>query len=323
MIPISVKDLADAVGGQVEGDDQVLIAGAAGLEEASETDISFFHNLKYIDTLQKTRAKVIVIPKMTNGSPLPAGKTFIRVDNPQLAFAKVLGLISQHTEDHPKGIHPQAYIEPDSQIGEGTIIYPGCYIGHRVRIGDKCLIYPNAVLREDTEIGSRVIIHAGAVLGADGYGFVTQEGRHEKIPQIGHVVVEDDVEIGANVTIDRATTGQTRIGAGTKIDNLVHIAHNVQIGRNCLIVAQVGISGSTKVGDRVTMAGQVGITGHLTIGDGAVIAAQSGVMNDVAPGEVLFGSPARPHRQAMKLQAVFGKLDEMYDAIKEIRKKLP
>ena len=151
---------------------------------------------------------------------------------------------------------------------------------------------------------------------------MTQDGRHRKIPQIGKVVIEEDVEIGANVTIDRATTGETRIGAGTKIDNLVHIAHNVHIGRDCLIVAQVGVSGSTQVGNRVTLAGQVGIIGHLTIGDGAVIAAQSGIMNNVAPGEILFGSPARPHREAMKLQAIFGKLPEMYDALKQLKKKL-
>ena len=159
-------------------------------------------------------------------------------------------------------------------------------------------------------------------MGSDGYGFATKDGQHQKIPQIGTVIIEDDVEIGANTTIDRATTGETRVGAGTKIDNLVHIAHNVQIGRDCLIVAQVGISGSTKVGNQVTLAGQVGITGHLTIGDGAVIAAQSGIMNDVEPGEVLFGSPVRPIKQAMKLEAIYGKLEEMYDALKELQKKL-
>jgi UDP-3-O-[3-hydroxymyristoyl] glucosamine N-acyltransferase len=219
-------------------------------------------------------------------------------------------------------IGPFTTIEKAVTIGEGSVIYSGCYIGARVQIGPHAIIYPGVVLREDTHIGARVIIQPGAVLGSDGYGFATQEGKHHKIPQIGRVVIEDDVEIGANVTIDRATTGETRIGSGTKIDNLVHIAHNVQVGKNCLIVAQVGISGSTRIGNQVTLAGQVGVVGHLTIGDNAVIAAQSGVMNNVEPGSVLFGSPARPHREAMKLLAIYGKLSEIYDAVKALKKKI-
>jgi UDP-3-O-[3-hydroxymyristoyl] glucosamine N-acyltransferase len=171
-------------------------------------------------------------------------------------------------------------------------------------------------------VGDRVILHAGAVLGSDGYGFATDKGIHHKIPQIGRVVIEDDVELGANSTVDRATTGETRIGAGTKIDNLVHIAHNVTIGRGCLITAQVGVAGSVHVGNHVTLGGQVGVAGHISIGDGAIIAAQSGVMNDVEPHEVLFGSPVRPIKQAMKLQAIYGKLEEIYDTIKQVRKKL-
>jgi UDP-3-O-[3-hydroxymyristoyl] glucosamine N-acyltransferase len=316
------RDIAVAVGGDLLGDGSASIAGAAGLADAIESDLSFFHNLKYIASLQTTKARVIIVPQDTNGTALPAGKTLIRVGNPQFAFALVLAMIDkQRPLRHPKGIHPKAHVEESATIGEGTILYPGCYIGHDVRVGKMCLLYPNVVLREDTQIGDRVIIHAGAVLGADGYGFATEKGKHHKIPQIGRVVVEDDVEIGANVAVDRATTGETRIGAGTKIDNLVHIAHNVRIGKDCLIVAQVGISGSTTIGNRVTLAGQVGVTGHLTIGDGAVIAAQSGVMSDVAPGEVLFGSPVRPIKQALKLQAIYGKLDEIYQTVKQLRKK--
>lgn len=340
MSSVSVRDIVQVVHGQVQGNESLVIEGAAGLDEASHRDISFFHNLKYMDSLGKTKAGAVLIPEKTAGSELPEGKTWIRVANPQWAFAQVLGLLYQDRQRHPRGIHPKAVIDPSAKIASGAhigalavieagvsietgvIIYPGAYIGSRCRIAEGALIYPHVVLREDTDVGARVIIHAGSVLGADGYGFVTQDGRHRKIPQIGRVVVEDDVEIGANVTIDRATTGETRIGAGTKIDNLVHIAHNVHIGRDCLIVAQVGISGSTQVGNRVTLAGQVGIIGHLTIGDGAVIAAQSGIMNNVAPGEILFGSPARPHREAMKLQAIFGKLPEMYDALKQMKKKL-
>jgi len=317
---LSAQEIASAVGGELLGDPTVAVLGAAGLNEATESEISFFHNVKYIDSLQRTKARVVFIPQKTNGTPLPEGKTLIRVSNPQWAFAQVLGLIDH--KHHPQGVHPKAYVEPTAKIGKGTIIYPGCFIGHNVRLGEKCLLYPNVVIAEDTEIGDRVIIQAGSVLGSDGYGFATQQGKHHKIPQVGKVIIENDVEIGANVTIDRATTGETRIGEGTKIDNLVQIGHNVSIGRNCLIVAQVGIAGSARVGNNVTMGGQVGISGHITIGDGTVIAAQSGVMSDVEAGEVLFGSPVRPIKQAMKLQAIYGKLEEMYDTIKQLRKKL-
>ncbi len=319
---LEARQIAQAVKGQLQGNASVSIEGAAGLEEATEKQISFFHNTKYAAALKKTRAGAVLIPENTNGTKLPEGKTLIRVSNPQWAFAQVLSLLDQGRQVHPKGIHPKAHVEPSAVIGAGTVVYPGCFIGQNVRVGENCLIYPNVVLREETVVGARVIIHAGSVLGADGYGFVTVGGRHEKIPQIGRVVVEDDVEIGANVAIDRATTGETRIGAGTKIDNLVHIAHNVQIGRGCLITGQVGIAGSTKIGDRVMMGGQAGIVGHVTIGEGAIIAAQSGIMNNVAPGEVLFGSPARPLKEAMKLQALFGRLPEIYDALRLLKKKL-
>jgi UDP-3-O-[3-hydroxymyristoyl] glucosamine N-acyltransferase len=322
MIALLAKDVATVVKGELMGDGSVTVEGAAGLDEASEKEISFFHNKKYSDSLQNTKARVVLIPQQTNGTPLPKGKTLIRVANPQWAFAQVLGLIDQQRMHHPKGIHPKAHVEATAVIGTGTIVYPGCYIGHNVRVGADCLMYPNVVLREDTQVGDRVIIHPGTVLGSDGYGFATLEGRHHKIPQIGRVVIENDVEIGANCAIDRATTGETRVGAGTKIDNLVHIAHNVQIGPNCLITGQVGIAGSTKIGKNVMFGGQAGIVGHVTIGDGAIIAAQTGVMSDVEPGAVLFGSPARPLKKAMKLLAVYGKLDEMYDALKQLKKKL-
>jgi UDP-3-O-[3-hydroxymyristoyl] glucosamine N-acyltransferase len=334
------SEIAQAVRGSLEGDGSVRIEGAAGLDEANERQITFFHNPKYGDQLEKTRAGVVILPANINGFKTPAGKTLIRVSNPPLAFAQVLALFERQQQRHPKpGISTQASvhstatigadaaigpfttIEEGVQIGAGAIIYSGCYIGARAKVGEGCLIYPNVVLREDTALGARVIIQPGAVLGSDGYGFATQNGKHTKIPQIGRVVIEDDVEVGANVTIDRATTGETRVGAGTKIDNLVHIAHNVQIGKNCLIVALVGISGSTKIGNQVTLAGQVGVVGHVTIGDNAVIAAQSGIMNNVEPGAVMFGTPARPHRETMKLQAIYGKLPEIYDAFKELKKK--
>jgi UDP-3-O-[3-hydroxymyristoyl] glucosamine N-acyltransferase len=341
MNALLASEIAQAVRGSIEGNGEIAIEGAAGLDEATERHIAFFQNPKYLAQLEKTNAGAILLPNQTNGFKLPSGKTFIRVPNPPLAFAQVLALFERRQVKHPSaGVHPKAAVDPSAQIGAGaaigpltvieegariganTIIYSGCYIGARTQIGDNCLIYPNVVLREGTRLGHRVIIQPGAVLGSDGYGFATQEGKHHKIPQIGCVVVEDDVEVGANTTIDRATTGETRIGAGTKIDNLVHIAHNVQVGKNCLIVALVGISGSTRIGNQVTLAGQVGLVGHITVGDNAVIAAQSGVMNNVEPGAVLFGTPARPHREAMKLQALFGKLPEIYEALKTLKKKL-
>jgi UDP-3-O-[3-hydroxymyristoyl] glucosamine N-acyltransferase len=339
MISVSAQDIATAVKGRLEGNPNAEIDGAAGLEDATKTQISFFHNPKYLESLTKTQAGVILVPEKLNGVTLPAGKNLIYVNNPQWAFGFVLGILDKGRQKHPKGVHPSAIIEEGAHvdptasigayvvvqsevtIGAGSILYPNCFIGTRSRIGNNVLIYPNVVLREDTQIGDRVIIHSGTVLGSDGYGFATVEGRHLKIPQIGCVVVGDDVEIGSNVSVDRATVGETRIGDGTKVDNLVHIAHNVHIGKHCLVVAQVGVAGSAKIGDHVTMGGQVGIAGHITIGDGAIIAAQSGIMSNVEPGAVLFGSPARPLKFSMKLQALYGKLPEIYDAIKHLRKK--
>jgi len=337
---MTAQQIAEIVKGHLDGDGTRAIRGAATLTDASEQDISFFHNPKYIDQLAGTKAQVLLIPEKMNGAlPSLPGKTYIKVAHPQFAFAQILMLLDKGRVHHPQGIHPRAVIDPSAKIGAGTavganavierdavigdnsIIYAGVYVGERTHIGSNCLVYPNVILREDTHIGNRVIIGPGAILGSDGYGFATIQGKHLKIPQIGRVAIADDVEIGANVTIDRATTGETRVGSGTKIDNLVHIAHNVEIGKDCLIVAFVGISGSTKIGNRVTLAGQVGMVGHITVGDGAVVAAQSGLMNDVNPGELMFGSPARPHKEAMKIQALLGKLPEMYDTLKTLKKK--
>jgi UDP-3-O-[3-hydroxymyristoyl] glucosamine N-acyltransferase len=218
-------------------------------------------------------------------------------------------------------IAPFAVIGARTLIGDRTVIGACSAVGYNARVGKDCRIHPNVVIEDYCEVGDRVILHAGVVVGSDGFGYCTdpKTGEHRKFPQIGRVVIENDVEIGSNVSIDRATTGETRIGAGTKIDNLVQIGHNVAIGRNGLIVSQVGISGSTKVCDQVTIAGQAGIVGHITIGSGAIITAQTGVMNDVAPKAVLFGSPARPHREAMKLQVLLSKLPEMYQTLKELK----
>jgi UDP-3-O-[3-hydroxymyristoyl] glucosamine N-acyltransferase len=237
------------------------------------------------------------------------------------------------------GVHPSAVIDPSAQIGEGasigahcvveknarvgagTVLYPNCFIGANAVVGKDCLFYPGVVLRENCEAGDRVIIHPNSVIGADGFGYIQQEGRHEKIPQLGRVVLENDVEIGALTAIDRATLAETRIGAGTKIDNQVQIAHNVRTGKGCIIVAQAGIAGSSTLGDGVVIAGQVGVVDHVKIGSYSVITAGSGVMSDLPEKSVVFGVPARPHMQALKIQVLISKLPEMYAFFKKMSKQ--
>jgi len=336
----TVAELAQIVGGQALGDTSLLIAGLASLSEAGPQDLSFLGNLKYLAAAAASKAGCVLLPASAREVPC-AATTRIYVEDPQYAFALVLTFIesqrpkSPPTIDAKAQIHYQArlaarvsvgpftVIERGAALGEGTTVAAQCYIGDNVRVGRNCLIYPHVTVRNDCVIGDRCILHPGVVIGADGYGFSTDRktGIHRKIPQLGHVVVQEDVEIGANTTIDRGTIGATVIGAGTKIDNLVQIGHNCRIGRGCLIVSQVGIAGSTTVGDHVVLGGQVGIAGHLHIGDGAQVGAQSGIMTDVEKGQVLFGSPARPHREAFKLQALIAKLPEMHAALRDIRRK--
>jgi len=219
-------------------------------------------------------------------------------------------------------IGPHVVIEADAAIGARAVIHAGCFVGARAKLGDEVLLYPRVTIREECALGNRVIVHSGTVIGSDGFGFVRDGDMYRKLPQVGTVEVGDDVEIGANVTIDRATTGTTRIGAGSKIDNLVQIAHNVQIGRNCIIVAQVGISGSTVLGDDVTLAGQVGVVGHIEIGNGAVVGAQSGVSKSVKPGERMFGCPAMPLRQAKRIEASIRNLPELIQTVRLLKRRL-
>ncbi len=262
-----------------------------------------------------TQAGVILVPRQISCP----GKTLIRVDNPSLSFTQVVNHLLKDAPDYkPHGIHPTAVIAPGAKlapgvavgahtviedgavIAEGCVIYANCYVGHEAHLGKDCLIYPQVVLREKVSLGNRVIIHSGTVIGSDGFGYVTVDGKHMKIPQVGTVLIEDDVEIGANVTIDRARFDKTIIGEGTKIDNLVQIAHNVTIGKHCLVVAQSGIAGSTKIGNYVILAAQAGLVGHIEIGDGAVVAAQSGVSKSIKAGEQVFGSPAQPIKEALQ-----------------------
>ena len=332
----TAKELAVLSGGELIGDPTLKITGASSLIEAGQGEISFFTDRKYIGLLRKTHASAIfVLPDFAE----PISAVQIRVSNPTKAFEQVLLKFAPKRITFAPGIHPSAVvdpsarlgervsiqplavIEPGAKIGDDTIIGAGSYVGHETVIGSACHIYPHVTVRERSRIGSRVIIHSGAVIGADGFGFEMVDGRHHKLQQIGIVQIDDDVEIGANTTVDRARYGRTWIQEGVKIDNLVQIAHNVVIGRNSVIVAQTGLSGSTLVGERVTMAGQVGIAGHLEIADGTIIAAQSGVAKSL-PGGVWFGYPAVPFAQAKQQIAWIHRLGKLFARVREIEKKL-
>jgi len=335
-VSFTLQELAKLSGGELVGDSKLKITGAASLAEATSGEISFFANRKYIGLLRKTRASAVFVPPDFT-EPLDAAQ--VRVSNPTKAFEQVVLKFAPKPITFAPGIHPSAIlgsnvqlgervsiqphavIEAGSKIGDDTIIGAGTYIGHETTIGSACLIYPLVAIRERSLIGSRVIIHSGAVIGADGFGFEMVDGRQQKIQQLGIVQIDDEVEIGANTTVDRARFGRTWIQKGVKIDNLVQIAHNVIIGKNSVIVAQTGISGSTRVGERVTMAGQVGIVGHVEIADGSVIAAQSGVSKSV-PGGVWFGYPAGPIDETKQQIAWIRSLGKLFARVKEIEKKL-
>src|SRR5438034_3453191 len=332
----TLQQLATTSGGELVGDPSLQIMGAASLGDATPGEISFFANRKYVALLRKTRASAVFVPADFAEAITPAQ---IRVSNPTKAFEQVVFKFAPKPITFAAGIHPSAVVDRSAQLGErvsiqplavveantrigdDTIIGAGSYVGHETIIGSACRIYPHVTIRERSRIGSRVIIHSGAVIGADGFGFEMVDGRHEKIQQLGIVQIDDDVEIGANTTVDRARFGRTWIQQGVKIDNLVQIAHNVVIEKNSVIVAQTGISGSTRVGERVTMAGQVGIVGHLEIGDGTAIAAQSGVSKSV-PGGVWFGYPARPIEETKQQIAWIRRLGKLFERVKEIEKKL-
>jgi UDP-3-O-[3-hydroxymyristoyl] glucosamine N-acyltransferase len=335
-VTFTVKELAAISGGELVGDPTLRITGAASLSEAAQGEISFFTDRKYIGLLRKTRASAIFVPPDFS-EPINAAR--IRVSDPMKAFEQVLLKFVPKPITFPPGIHPSAIvdpsvqlgdqvsvqplavIEPGAKIGDDTIIGGGSYVGHETVIGSACHIHPNVTIRERSQIGSRVIVHSGAVIGADGFGFEMVDGRYQKIQQLGVVQIDDDVEIGANTTVDRARFGRTWIQQGVKIDNLVQIAHNVVIGKNSVIVAQTGISGSTRVGERVTIAGQVGIVGHIEIADGTIIAAQSGVAKSL-PGGVWFGSPAVPFADRKEQIAWIHRLGKLFARVKEIEKKL-
>lgn len=332
---LTARTLAQHLHAQLEGDEQTVVTGVASVEFAQPGDLVFAESLHYLRLAEQSPASVVIVWR--EAPPIP--KTLLRVESPREAFLKVLHLFTPEPA-HPEGIDLNAVISPDAEIdeqvsigagcvieagariGSGTVLYPLCYIGRDVQIGTDCILYPRVTLMPRVRVGNRVIIHSGAVIGADGFGYVTVGGVHQKVPHIGTVEIGDDVEIGANVCIDRAKTGVTRIGSGTKIDNLVHIGHNVQIGEHCLLVAQVGIAGSSRLGRYVVLAGQVGVSDHVTIGDGAVVGAQSGVAGILKGGCRYFGTPAREHSKQMRTLAYLQRLPELFERVKKLEKML-
>jgi UDP-3-O-[3-hydroxymyristoyl] glucosamine N-acyltransferase len=333
----TVGQLAALIEGSVEGDADIAIRGISNIEDAQDGDITFAENEKLLNNAGRSRASAVIAPAF--GAFASAGKPLIRVKNPRFAFAQALRIFAPEPKVY-KGIHPtailgerlaagrnasihaMAVIGDNVRMGDNCVIYPFAYLGDNVSLGDNCVVYPHVVLHDDTEIGSNVVIHSGSVLGTDGFGYMFIENRHHKIPQIGRVIVEDDVEIGSNVTIDKARTGSTRIGAGSKIDNLVHIGHNVTVGKNCVIVAQVGVSGSVDIGNGVILAGQVGVKDHVTIGDGTIVCAQAGVIGDLPHGSFVSGPQARPHSQDLRAQAFHYQLPDLFQRIKVLEARL-
>ena len=331
----TVNEIAALVGGTVSGDGSRVIRSLAALDEAGADDLAFVVPPHIEAARSGAKAGALLLPQGTEGFE----GAVIFVDEPKAAFAKLLAIFTPPIA-HPAGVSDQAYIGRDVQIGAGATIlpfayiddyavigagatvYPHAYVGQYSEIGEGSVLYPNAAVREHCRIGARCTIHSCAVIGADGFGFTTEDGVHTKVPQVGGVVIEDDVEIGAHVGIDRATLGATIIGKGTKIDNLVHIGHNCQIGANCLIVAQTGISGSTKVGHNVTFGGQVGTVGHINIGANSVYAARSGIIGDMPEGVFCAGFPVQPHAEWLRVQAAIRRLPEMVKKIKSLEKEI-
>jgi UDP-3-O-[3-hydroxymyristoyl] glucosamine N-acyltransferase len=330
---MKARELAELLGAELVGDPEVEVTGVAPLDRAGGGQVSFLSNMRYLESARRSSAEVIIA---ADGESLP-GRTLLLCKDPYLAFAKTVRHFYP-PRVHPAGIHPTAIIgegclvAPDAHvgpyvvIGEGTAIGartavgPLCAIGRDCAIGEDCLIHPRVVLYDGTRLGHRVILHAGVVMGSDGFGYAAQDGHSVKIPQVGHVIVEDDVEIGANTAVDRGSLEETRIGAGAKIDNLVQVAHNVQVGPDSILVAQSGISGSTKLGRGVIMAGQSGAVGHIAIGDGARVGAKSAVTKDVPPGGFVTGHPAQDHRLWLKERAQAGRLEEMWRRLKRLEK---
>lgn len=333
---MKLREIAERLRCRLEGDGEIEIRRVTGLEDAHDGDLTFFTNPKYARELRRTKASAVILGEDAEAAPC----AMLRARHAYLAFAEAVALFA----DEPRpiaGVHrladvaPTADVSRDASVGPFCVVEEGATVGARTvlsahvlvgrgaRIGSDCVIHSRVSIRERVRLGDRVVVQDGAVIGSDGFGFARgPDGTHHKIPQIGGVVIEDDVEIGANSTIDRPAVGETRIGAGTKIDNLVQIAHGVTVGRNVLMAAQVGVAGSTTIEDSVTLAGQVGVAGHITLGKGTVATAQTGIPNSVDPGSFISGYPAIANRDWLKSSAVFRKLPELRKTLADLEARL-
>jgi UDP-3-O-[3-hydroxymyristoyl] glucosamine N-acyltransferase len=336
-VRLTARQIADLVAGEVTGHADQVVTGIAGLREAEPGDLAFVASPKYFSALKTTKAAVVIVAA---DAKVEFAGTLIRAANPIAAFTKVVAHVTPPPPRFAPGIHPSAIVAPTAKLGKDvsvqphavieadvvigarTVIGAGDYIGHGCRVGDDCLLHAHVTLRERTTLGHRVILHSGVVLGADGFGYEPDGTKHRKIPQVGIVEIGDDVEIGANSAIDRARFGKTRVGRGTKIDNLVQIGHNCVIGEDCIICGLVGIAGSTIIGNHVTLAGQVGIAGHLTIGDNAIVMAQAGVLKDVPAGALMLGSPAVVHTEFKRMHLATVRLPEALARLRELEHRL-
>lgn len=337
----TLSELANHVGGRIIGDGSVVIHKVAPIGEAGAGEITFLTNPRYQKFLADCKASAVIVgPGAARPDDRRAPMSYLEAPNPYVAFARILQLFhpaqqfngsvspAAHIDDSAvvaEGvtIFPNVFVGPGAKIGQGSVLSPGVYLGAEVQVGSGCVLYANVVIREGCRIGDRVILHAGVVVGSDGFGYAGSGASRIKIPQIGIVVIEDDVEIGANTTIDRATLGKTVVGRGAKIDNLVHIAHNVVIGEHSVVAAQAGIAGSTKLGKNVTLAGQVGVVNHVEIGDGATIGPQAGIPRSVPPGAVLSGGiAAAPHHEWLKVMTLLPQLPTLWSAVRRLEKEV-
>jgi UDP-3-O-[3-hydroxymyristoyl] glucosamine N-acyltransferase len=332
---VHLGELAERIGCRLDGNGLIEVSAVRSPEEAGSADLTFIADARHLSRLQGSGAAAVLLPESL---PL-AGRPALRTGNPYLALARALGALHPGEPAVP-GIHPTAVVAVDARVDAtasvgplcivasgarveaGTVLDAHVFVGVDAHLGRDCHVFPQVTLREGTKLGDRVIIQSGAVIGADGFGYARDGARYVKIPQIGRVIIEDDVEIGANVTIDRATLGETRIGRGTKIDNLTQIAHNVRIGEDTVIVAQVGVSGSSEIGSRVTIGGQVGIVDHVRIADNVIIGAQAGVSKDLAPGSVVLGSPAVPHLEFKRQIVAAARLPQLVKTVRSLEERL-
>lgn len=331
----SIQEIAGLIKGEVVGDGTKEIRSLGSIESAEENELAFAFSKEHIQILERTNASCVVVPKEFN---IPTKKTLIKTANPREAFIGLLNLFHKPYRKDP-GVHQNATVSSDARLGTGVYIGPyavieegvkigdkttieaGTYIGKGSRIGNNTLIYPNVTVYHNCSIGNNCIIHSGTVIGSDGFGFIEKDGIRHKIPQIGRVIIENDVEIGSNVSIDRATIGETVIGQGTKLDNIIQVAHNVKIGKNVVMAGQSGIAGSTVIEDNVTIAAQAGIKDHIKIGKGAIIAPKSAVKDDVEPGKIVAGIPAKDSREFAKERAAISRLTKNISKIFQLLKQ--